>query len=290
MRHGDAAGGALAQRLTPDGLQFNRPPGFPVELARGFVVPHGAGARDLLVDETGLLRKAQFLGGGQDFRHQVFGLLVEGGVFQNQLGVPSSRTSGDAQAIEGNIPDQFVPTGGADGGGHGTVDPCGLKDLGEGAGPRGVAPGQVGEFDIGASHVAGNAGLRSGDANMTDSPQNPLLAGQGGEEFLVTESVLECADHRVGAQERRDQLLEVGVGRGLDADQDQVDGADLLGLSAGPDGMQVKVPVRAAHLDAVFPEMVEIPAGEKGDRDAGLGQLGAVVHPEGPGADHSSGG
>jgi len=50
--------------------------------------------------------------------------------------------------------------------------------------------------------------------------------------------------------------------------------------------MELEVAIRTAHPDTVFLEVGEVAAGEKGDRDAGLGELGPVVHAEGPGSDH----
>ena len=52
----------------------------------------------------------------------------------------------------------------------------------------------------------------------------------------------------------------------------------------------MKVSVGAAHLDAALLKVLEIAPGEKGDRDAGLGQLGPVIHPECAGAHHRGGG
>ena len=50
--------------------------------------------------------------------------------------------------------------------------------------------------------------------------------------------------------------------------------------------MKVEVAIRTAHLDAVFLKMGQVAPGEEGDRDAGLGQLGSIIHAEGSCADH----
>jgi len=135
------------------------------------------------------------------------------------------------------------------------------ENLGKGTGPGSVAAGEVGKFDVRASHVTGNPRLRTGNANVADAPQDPLSASDGGEELLIAEAVLEGADHGVGFQQGWDKIFQVSVAGGFHAYQNQIDWADLLRGSVSARGMEMKVAKRTAHLDAVFLEMDQIPSG-----------------------------
>ena len=290
MGHGDAGRGALAESFAPDGLQFHGFPGLPVELAGGFVVAHGPGAGDFLFNHLRILRVAQFCRSRQHLSHQILGFLMECGVFQNLLGVTPARASRDAESVEWNVPDQFIPAGGTDGRGHGATHPGDREDFCKGAGTGSVAARKIGKFNICAGHVPGHARFWSGDTDMADPAQHPFSADDRGQQLLVSQSILKGANHCLGADQRGDEMFQVGVGRGLDADEHEIDRSNLLRLAAGADRVQQEVPVRAAHLNAVFLQMGEISARQKGNRHPGFGQLGAVVHAEGPCAHHGGSG
>jgi len=82
-------------------------------------------------------------------------------------------------------------------------------------------------------------------------------------------------------------MFQFRIAGGLDADQDKIDGTDLLGGSAGMDRALLKVAVRAADLNAMLLQVGKIPPGQEGDRHAPLGQFGSVIHPKCPCSDDS---
>ena len=81
-------------------------------------------------------------------------------------------------------------------------------------------------------------------------------------------------------------MFQIRISGGLDADQDKIDGTDLLRGSASADRVLMKIPKRAADLDAMLLKVGEIPAGQESDGHTGFGQFGAVVHAESSGSDH----
>jgi len=165
-------------------------------------VSHGFGSGDLFVDQARFLRIAEFGGGRQNLAHEILGILMELGIFQYLLCVPSPGPAADAQSIKGDIPDQLVPSGGANGWGHCATHAGFAENLREGSCAGRVAAGEVGKLDVGARHIAGNAWFGSGDADVADSAQHPLLSGYGSKKVLVAEAVLEGADHGIGTKER----------------------------------------------------------------------------------------
>ena len=54
--------------------------------------------------------------------------------------------------------------------------------------------------------------------------------------------------------------------------------------------MKMEVSVGTTDLESVLLEVSEVPSGEEGDGHAGFRQLGPIVHAEGSGSDHRSGG
>ena len=261
MGHGYARLGALPQGLAPDGFQFDRFVGQIVEKTGRLVSTHLSGAQNLLGRMIGILAEAEHSGSGHDFLHQVLSFLKEFGISQNFGGIDG--TCRDGETVKRNIPDKLVPTGRTDGGRDGAANPGFFKKGRQRVGPRCVAAGEIRETNVSAGHIAGDTRRRAKDADVADPAEDPFPAGDGGEEILVAQSVLQGADEGVGAKERRKECAEGFIGGGFDGDHHQIHDADLLGPFESSNGLQLKIPVRALNLEAMLTQVVKVAPGQK---------------------------
>ena len=118
----------LALGFVENGVEFHRATHLEVDHCRGSVGSHGDGADELGVGVGGVDGMTQCRGHGDGLAHEVAGDGAPGGRLQNILGrersakglsglsspvrdaVEACRT-GDAETIEGNVPDELAPTG-----------------------------------------------------------------------------------------------------------------------------------------------------------------------------------
>jgi len=286
----DAGGAGAAEGLAPDGFEFDFAAGEVVDEARGAVGAHGRGDAELFVNERVGDRYAVSGGGALDVVHERAGAGDERGIGADAVG--GEAAGGDSEAVEGDVPDEFTPTGGADVVGELDADSGGFEGVGETTGAVGDGAGKFAEDDEAGAVDGDFGGGGSSGADDAEGAENALGADEGGEVFVGAEAVLDGEDGGVGVEERGEESGEGGVGGGLECDEDEVDGPDVGGVGEGGDGAEFEGLV-------VFDEMGEeratgahggeVAAEEETDVVAGEGETGAVEESEGAGTEDGDG-
>ncbi len=123
------------------------------------------------------------------------------------------------------------------------------------------------------------------DAHEAEAAERALRPHHRRDLLVHAEPVLQVHHRRVRPEQGRQQAGERVVRGGLEADDDQIDRADLLRRRGGAHRKQGVFVIRIRHRDAALAQRREVAAREEGRVVAGLGHAPAVVEAERAGAD-----
>ncbi len=124
-------------------------------------------------------------------------------------------------------------------------------------------------------------------AEESDAADNLLPVEGGCQDLFVAEAVLQGQDRCSGCDQGAGQFHQLFVGVGLEADQHQVDRADLPAVPVSPDVGKMKIPLRRDDLEALAGDGLKIPSHQEVYVVPAPLQQGAVVEPQCSGTDHS---
>jgi hypothetical protein len=153
--------------------------------------------------------------------------------------------TGNAEAVEGDVPDQFFPLRLRQIVGDLAGNPGVLKHRGQFLRARLGRLLKLAEHDQAVVQVMDDARFEAVEANEAEAAENLFRREEPGQLFGVAQAVLECDDDRVRANQRRQQFGKLVVGGGFERNQYHVAAADFL-RHPGATRLNVKIAFDAA--------------------------------------------
>ncbi len=229
---GHLGGLGAAQGFLEHGVEFQRQPVLEIEERGGFIGTHLGGVLDHLVGEFKGHIVALGAGGGDDFEHEFVDEGVparvgeeevggEAGVERTRKGTPlpgplllgrrgrrnckgvEAGGAGDAQAIEGDVPDEFFPAGFGEGIGDGAGDTGMADGAGDIMGARFGPAVELAHDDLAVGLVIDDAGFDPVQADEAEAAEDLFGWKYLREGFFVAQAVLQGEDGGAWANERR---------------------------------------------------------------------------------------
>jgi hypothetical protein len=187
----------------------------------------------------------------------------------------------DTQSVEGDVPSELFPVSAREVFTNPARDSSGLENCSQFGSARTGPALKLTEDDLAMVNVMNQAGLQAVQANETEPAQNLFRGHELRELLFVAQAILQGEDSGCGSNEGRQQVAELAVGGGLQADDDQVAGADLLWCPGAP-GPDMEIALRAANRDALAAHNLVIGAEQEMEVVAGAGELCAIKASYGP--------
>ncbi len=248
---GGAGGLGGAQGVAEDGFDFHGAAGGVVELHAGAVGFQLRGVGEHFLDKRLVDGVSAGRCGGGDFAHQGLGESARGGVGYHLGGVGVEH---DGEAVEGNVPDQFVPARAPEVRLERDRDSCALEIGSELAKPVAEAAGELGEQDRPVGEMLDVAGTDLVGTEKRQPGQDAFRADVSREFLLGAETVLQEHDGTGRWKQGREEV----VLRGLEADEDEVARRQLARLPAGMDAGEREVAIDGFDDETVLADMLVI--------------------------------
>ena len=123
-------------------------------------------------------------------------------------------------------------------------------------------------------------------AQVGDAPQGFLRSEMVSQQLFVAKAVLQGQQGGIGSDQRGDHLWQVIIGKGLEADNDQICAADFFRVSVTLDLIEVKVTIDRVDLKAVGLDRVIFSTHQEMDIGTVALQHGTVIKPQSTGANY----
>lgn len=312
---GDVETDGFAEWGDEEAFNFQRPALFEVDEGGSPVGTHLAGAIDLELGVVGGDGQSAGVGGGNDFIHQAEDLFKPSGIGEELIrsqaggervggGEGSGRQGweagcgGDAETVEGDVPDELLPMGEVEVRGDFTRDATLTEGVGDEFsskrwslvtststgelewGVRVVVVIEFAEDDAAMGDVFDLAGAGAVDADKAQAAEDLSWGEELGERLLVAEPVLQGQHGGVWADQRGQQPRELPVGSGLETDHHEIDDSDF-GRVRGGVRVNGEITIGTADLNTVGSNGGEVGSEEEMDVMTGSGETGAVIGTEG---------
>lgn len=134
--------------------------------------------------------------------------------------------------------------------------------------------------DLAVGLMTDNAGFQAVEADEAKAAENLLCRKQLREGFFISETVLQSEHGGVGANQRGQELGELVVGGGLEANEHDICHTDLF-RGAGAFGIHMEVAFRTEDAHAFAADDVVVRAQEEMHFMAITEQFGSVIAAEG---------
>ena len=193
--------------------------------------------------------------------------------------------AGDAESVEGNVPDKFFPLRlrqvVRDLAGHAGI----AKHYRQLVRARSGLALELAQHNRPVFQVMDDAGFEAIEADEAESVENLFRWKAPRQLFRIAQTVLQCDDGGLWPDQGRQQFWELIVGGRFQSDQHRVADADFV-RRPGAFGLDVEIARDAADGHPFLAYGLEIGTEQKMDFLPGATESGTVVAPHGPATDN----
>lgn len=182
--------------FAPDRFDFDLAPAFEIDQARRPVGSHRRSFGNVFFDQGIGEFVSQSVGGAEDFPHESAHPLREIRIGEDHVGGDASR--GDGNAVEGDIPDKFLPAFPGEIRGDTAGDAGSFEGFAESVGSRSGCAGIFPEGDEPLGRMVEFARICPVDTHEAEPAEDPFGTVERGEILVRSEAVLKGQQEGVG--------------------------------------------------------------------------------------------